>query len=59
VTNEIRQTKKAEHEEILEEDSQDGPLKIVFSQNIEKAGLDLDETIKVTQEKVCRRKCGR
>jgi len=50
IINEIRQNKRPEHEDILAQDLKDGLMNIVFSSNnIERAGLNLQETIKICQ----------
>jgi Fic family protein len=48
--NEIRQNKRPEHEELLARDFKEGMMSVVFSSNnIERAGLNLQETIKICQ----------
>jgi Fic family protein len=50
IINEIRQNRRPEHEDILAKDLKDGLMSIVFSSNnIERAGLNLQETIKICQ----------
>jgi Fic family protein len=50
IMNEIRQNKRPEHEEVLAKDLKEGLMSIVFSSNnIERAGLNLQETIKICQ----------